>query len=88
MERTFYCLMYDEVRLKPCPFPPTKEVLIRKIREIEQMKEVDFGIKDSAVPDKQWLIMVLSSLKPDDEIFSKNYLPPTRPKKDRVINTI
>ena len=30
------------------------------------------------LPDKQWLIQVLSIFKPDHEIFKKDYLPPIK----------
>lgn len=40
------------------------------------------GMDGDHLPDKQWLVTMLSTLKPSDEIFSKDYVPP--PKKNAL----
>ena len=38
------------------------------------------GISDQRTPNKEWLLIMIATLKPDDEIFKKDYLPPAKKK--------
>lgn len=40
------------------------------------------------LPDSKWLVDVLATLKPDDEIFRKDYVSPPVRKRLREIETI
>ena len=40
------------------------------------------------MPDKQWLVQVLATLSPEDEIFKKDYVAPPIRKRLRDIETI
>ena len=40
------------------------------------------------MPDKHWLVQVLATLSPDDEIFAKDYVAPPVRKRLRDIETI
>ena len=40
--------------------------------------ELDIGATENKVPDKDWLLSVLATFKPDHVFFSKDYLPPQR----------
>jgi hypothetical protein len=44
--------------------------------KITTEKELDIGAHQTKVPDRSWLIQVLAILKPNHEIFRKDYLPP------------
>ncbi len=80
----FYCPKYGEIKMLPCPNPPPKEMLINKVKfAAKRLKLADTGIDEKHEPDRKWLVDVLATLQPDDEIFKKNYLPPARVIKDQ-----
>ncbi len=66
-----WCPQCKEIKLLPCPRPPTKESLITKLLEYCTKQNIEIKIDGLHVPDKSWLINVLSSFTPFDEIFSK-----------------
>ena len=75
--------------MKACPKPPMKEVLIQKLSDVCTMESYNIAwIDEKHTPDKKWLIDVLGTLKPDDEIFKKNYVAPPIRKKLKDIQTI
>ena len=78
MDGTYYCPKADEVRVKLCPRPPHKEVLLEKFKKQMADKGLRSGMQEGKWPDKEWLITVIATLCPDDEIFKKDYLPPPR----------
>ena len=84
-----FCLKYSEVRQLPCPRPPTVDVLLRKFHEICRDKNLTVcGVNDTHIPDKRWLLDFISTLRPEDEIFKKNYLPPVKDTKLSELKTI
>ena len=44
--------------------------------------------REKHIPDKRWLLDVLATYVPGDEIFKKNYNPPERASKLSEIKTI
>jgi hypothetical protein len=49
-------------------------------------KHLDIGASESKVPDKKWLIDVLSIFDYENEIFKKDYLPPIKePTKEEMV---
>ena len=78
MEGTYFCPMLEQVRLRACPRPPQKDILVKKFLAIMRDKGYAHGLSQDKLPDKQWLISVISSITPEDEIFRKDYLPPPR----------
>ena len=34
LQGLYWCPKYDQIRMKPCPRPPTKDVLVAKLMEI------------------------------------------------------
>ena len=77
LQNLYYCPKYQDIRMKTCPKPPMKEVLIQKLSEVCTMENYNIAwIDEKHAPDKKWLIDVLGTLKPDDEIFKKNYVAP------------
>lgn len=73
--------MYAEVKLLPCPSPPTKAILLAKMKEVAASNGWDLGFTDSNLPDKAWTVCWLSTYKPTDEIFKKDYRPSARKEK-------
>ena len=66
----------------PCSRPPHVDVLMKKFHRIVTEKNILFsGVNDVHLPDKGWLLAFISTYKPDDEIFKKEYLPPVKETK-------
>lgn len=77
-----YCPKYEAIRLQPCPLPPDKDTLLKAARAIKTPGNKSLGIEDEDhLPDKGWLLAVLSTHRPDHSIFGKGYVPPPRSKK-------
>jgi hypothetical protein len=69
--------------LKPCYSKPTKKVLIQKLEEIAAKNNWVLGFAEENLPNKQWIVDILSTFKRDDEIFDKGYVAPAiKPKKE------
>lgn len=78
MDQTFWCPRKDTIRLSACPRPPAKAVLMEKFLKLMKAKGYNPGVVDGRQPDKEWLLAVLATLSPEDEIFKKDYLPPAK----------
>ena len=73
----YWCPKFADIKLKPCVRAPVKDILLEKVKKLAIEKGLNIAWIDSAhVPDKDWLIAVISSLNPDDEIFKKDYVAP------------
>ena len=84
-----FCPRFEDVKMLPCPRPPNVDVLIKKFLEIcVSHNFTNCGVDDKHQPDKRWLLDFVSSFKPDDEIFKKNYLPPVKETKLSELKTI
>ena len=84
-----FCPKYDEIKMLPCPRPPGKEVLMQKFLRICSLNNLTLtGVDEKNVPDKRWLLDFVSTFKPDDEIFRKNYIPPAKETKLSELKTI
>jgi hypothetical protein len=78
--------LYKDVRLRPCPQPPKKALLVDTIIAIGNQRGVDFGLRAGGpMPNTQWLLAVISTYKPDHAYFGKGYRP-QRAKEDRVLD--
>lgn len=71
-----YVPKYSDVRLRPCPCPPKKAILLEKLSSATAKRKLELGFDSDKAPDKRWLIATLSTLNPDDDIFGKAYIPP------------
>lgn len=68
--------MYPEVRLAPCPNPPTKLEILDEMNRICEEKSFPFPVdKRNILPDRAWCIAALSTLDPDHRFFQKDYTP-------------
>ena len=84
-----FCPKFEEIKMLPCPRPPNKDVLIAKFYKICDSRNFTLtGVDEKHIPDKRWLLDFVSTFKPDDEIFKKNYLPPVRETKLSELKTI
>ena len=88
LQGLYWCPKYDDMRMRPCPKPPMKELLIEKLMAVAHQKKLNVAwIDDRHLPDKKWLVDVLATLAPSDEIFRKDYQPPTR-QRHKLAETI
>ena len=83
------CAKYHDIKLKPCPVPPDKQTLVQIVQDaLAENHAKPLGIDASHVPDKFWLLAMLATFDPENEIFAKSYVPPTRKErkeaKDKV----
>lgn len=64
-----WCPKYSDIKTLPCPTPPKKEKLIDIVSKLPQLKEVQLGFDVTHTPDKKWLIDMIATCDPDNEIF-------------------
>ena len=77
-----FCPKFTDVKMLPCPRPPHFDVLMKKFHRICTEKNILYsGVDDVHLPDKGWLLTFISTYRPDDEIFKKEYLPPVKETK-------
>ena len=76
----YWCPKYKDIKKLPCVRAPVKETLYSKIEAICLKKDYNIAwIDPQHMPDKEWMVDVLATLDPDDEIFKKSYVaPPVR----------
>ncbi len=78
-----FCPRFQDIRLLAAPSLPTKDVLIAKLKLIAKERKWNLGIDEISKPNKQWLVNMLSTYLPEDEIFGKAYrAPPIKAKMD------
>ena len=53
-------------------------MLLEKFRKYMDKKGLRHGMQEDKYPDKEWLVAMIATLNPDDEIFGKGYVPPPR----------
>ena len=88
MAKKIFCPLFEEIRKKPAPSLPTKAVLILKLVEVAIVKNWEMGISEQLQPNKTWIVDLLSSFKPDDEVFNKGYLTPPIKRKQEEHKTV
>lgn len=89
LQGTYWCPKSDDIRIKNCVKAPLKETLYTKIEKIAKARDLNIAwIDDKHMPDKDWMVAVIATLDPDDEIFKKDYVPPPIRKRASDIETI
>ena len=89
LQGNYWCPKTDDIRFKNCVKAPLKETLLEKIATVCVNRDLNIAwIDDKHTPDKNWMVTVLATLKPDDEIFNKDYVAPPVRKRLRDIETI
>ena len=85
----YWCPKVEDIRIKNCVKPPLKEIVASKVWETCTSRELNLAWMDPAhIPNKKWLLEVLATLKPEDEIFRKDYVAPPVRKRLRDFETI
>ena len=85
----YLCPKYADIKLKACVKPPLKEVLLSKLLKLTKPLKLNFAwLDETHLPDSAWLVAVLATLDPNDEIFRKDYVAPPIRKRLQDIPTI
>ncbi len=81
---------YMDVKMLQCPRQPMVDILLKKFNMINSSCNLlnNCGVNELRVPDKRWLLDFVSTFKPDDEIFSKDYRPPAKANKLSKMKTV
>ena len=82
----YWCPKYADIKLKACVKPPLKEVLVHKLAKPRKLNVS--WLDELHLPDSAWLVAVLATLDPNDEIFRKDYVAPPIRKRLQDIPTI
>ena len=84
-----FCPKYKDIKMLPCPRPPSKDVLLKKFLQILVTQNFRHtGVDEKHQADKRWLMEFVSTFKPDGDIFKKDYLPPAKATKLSTIKSI
>lgn len=74
-----WCPKYADVKRLLCPRPPAKAVLVTKFKEAIKAKGHEcLLVEVGRAPDTKWLLHILATLTPLDEIFKKGYVAPRK----------
>ena len=76
VDRKIFSPRNAEIRLLAAPSLPTNDFLNAKLQLVAKEKKWNLLIEESAKPDMQWLVMILSTYLLEDEIFKKSYRAP------------
>ena len=74
-----HCPMYGDLKPRPCPKPPSRQVLVEEVNKeiLRRYRDKSKCLKTTAnrMPEQKWLLDVLSSLNPNHQFFKKNWMP-------------
>jgi hypothetical protein len=89
LQKTYWCPKYEDIMMRPCVKAPLKEVLVSKLTALCARHGHNIAwVDDQHAPDKDWLVAVIATLNPQDEIFRKDYVPPPVRKRLQDVETI
>jgi hypothetical protein len=74
--------MYGEIRLQPCPSPPNKQTLMDILVKLCETQGKKLGIDEKRQPNTDWMVNLISTLDPFNEIFEKSYEGKKRANKE------
>ena len=77
--KVFWIPYYKEVRLSPCPFPPTKDLVFKEVIRITEHRKMPLGIDAPSQVTLDWLLNILSTLDPKHQFFDKSFVPEKQP---------
>ena len=84
---TIWCPKYEELRLRSCYSPPSKDLIVIEINTILNKNDMDLGLTRDNAPKISWLLAILGTLHSRHPIFNKSYLPPPKQlKRNQLID--
>ena len=66
---------YIHIKLRPCPFPPSKELLMFELQNYAHLSGLKLGMAHHNQVNIEWLLIALATLIPDRPFFHKSYEP-------------
>jgi hypothetical protein len=89
LQKIYWCPKFQDIKMMPCVKAPVKEVLLQKLQALCEENGHNIAWIDSQhMPDKDWMVKVIGTLNPEDEIFGKDYEAPPIRKRLQDIETI
>ena len=89
LKGSYWCPKSEQITVKNCVKAPVIETLISKLLPLCLTKQLNIAwIDDTHVPDKKWIVDVIGTLDPDNEIFKKDYVAPSIRKRLKDVETI
>ena len=89
LKNEYWCPKSEDIRIKNCVKAPVKETLYAKLEALCQRQNLNISwinVEKNQVPDKKWLVDVIGTLNPKDEIFKKDYVAPSIRKSQRFLD--
>lgn len=75
---------YIDIKLRPCPDRPKKEVIFQEILgKVPGNRSLGFNFNEVQKVNTEWLLTVLSTLDPTNRLFAKNYIPSEDERRNR-----
>lgn len=89
LQGKYWCPKTEDIRMKSIVKAPLKEIILAKLMEVCIARNLNIAwIDETHSPDKLWLVHVIATLNPTNEIFRKDYVPPPIKKRLKDIETI
>lgn len=89
MQGAYWCPKTEDIRIKNCVKPPVKDVLFTKLEKLCLARSYNIAwMSEDHLPNRDWMVAVIATLDPQDEIFKKDYVAPPTRKRLRDIETI
>lgn len=89
LQKTYWCPMTKDIRMKSIVKAPVKEVILSKLMQVCKDRNLNIAwIDETHSPNKEWLVHVIATVDPNNEIFKKDYVPPPIRKRLKDIETI
>jgi hypothetical protein len=71
----FWVPKFTTLKMRGCPYAPTKEHFYQEIISILKERNLDYGVKSHQACDAFFLQVCLSTLNPKHRYFAKDFLP-------------
>ena len=82
LQEKYWCPRTEDIRMKPIVKASLKEVILVKLMQVCTARKLNVAwIDDTHLPDKVWLVNVIATLDPANEMFKKDYVAPSIRKK-------
>ena len=77
LQGKYWCPKTEDIRMKSIVKAPLIEVILSKLMQVCIDRNLNIAwIDDAHSPNKEWLVHVIATLDPTNEIFKKDYVPP------------
>ena len=89
LQEKYWCPLTVDIRMKSIVKAPLKEVILEKLMQVCRDRNLNIAwIDEKHSPNKEWLVHVIATIDPTNEIFKKDYVAPSIRKRLRDIETI